>query len=197
MDDASWKVALDYLTQWVQDEMDAISQDDIFSSAFSWMKTYEISFNISLNFVPNVQINNIKTLIHIMAWHRPGNKPLSGPMVVSLLTHICVTRPQWVNKTGLWTSLVWDFIKIKIYCKKQLLPSFADYNALGIAIALPFVKTVVCFIPCITLMKCKNTNDMLAQFSRRWDWNIISCITNYEKYILKTDCDNCSHLCSF
>ena len=33
-----------------------------------------------------------------MAWRRSGNKPLSGPMMVSLLTHICVTRPQSVNK---------------------------------------------------------------------------------------------------
>ena len=32
-----------------------------------------------------------------MAWHRSGDKPLSEPMVVSLSTHICVTRPQWVN----------------------------------------------------------------------------------------------------
>ena len=35
-------------------------------------------------------------LVQIMAWRRPGDKPLSGPMMVSLLTHICVTRPQWV-----------------------------------------------------------------------------------------------------
>ena len=32
-----------------------------------------------------------------MAWRRPGAKPLSEPMMVSLLTHICVTRPQWVK----------------------------------------------------------------------------------------------------
>ena len=30
-----------------------------------------------------------------MAWRWPGDKPLSDPMMVSLLTHICVTRPQW------------------------------------------------------------------------------------------------------
>ena len=30
-----------------------------------------------------------------MAWRQPGNKPLSEPLMVSLLTHICVTRPQW------------------------------------------------------------------------------------------------------
>ena len=32
-----------------------------------------------------------------MAWRRPGDKPLSEPIMVSLLTHICVSRPQWVN----------------------------------------------------------------------------------------------------
>ena len=34
-----------------------------------------------------------------MAWHRIGDKPLSEPIMVNLLTHICVTRPQWVNPT--------------------------------------------------------------------------------------------------
>ena len=32
-----------------------------------------------------------------MAWSRPGDKPLFEPMMVSLQTHICVTRPQWIN----------------------------------------------------------------------------------------------------
>ena len=32
-----------------------------------------------------------------MAWRRPGDRSLSELMVVSLLTHICVIRPQWVN----------------------------------------------------------------------------------------------------
>ena len=53
-----------------------------------------ISLKISLKFVPKVQINNIAALVQIMAWHRPGFKPLSEPMMVGLLTHICVTRPQ-------------------------------------------------------------------------------------------------------
>ena len=34
-----------------------------------------------------------------MAWRRPGDKPLSEPMMAILLTHICVTRSQWVNKS--------------------------------------------------------------------------------------------------
>ena len=32
-----------------------------------------------------------------MAWPRPGDKPLSELMMVSLLAHICLTWPQWVN----------------------------------------------------------------------------------------------------
>ena len=41
-----------------------------------------ISIKISLKFVPKVRINNIPTLVQIMAWRRPGDKPLSGPMMV-------------------------------------------------------------------------------------------------------------------
>ena len=51
-----------------------------------------ISIRISLRFVPKGSINNIPSLVQIMAWRRSGNKPLSGPMMVSLLTHICVTQ---------------------------------------------------------------------------------------------------------
>ena len=47
-------------------------------------------------------INNIPALVQIMAWRRPGDKPLSEPMLLCSLTHICVTRPQWVN--SLWPS---------------------------------------------------------------------------------------------
>ena len=36
-------------------------------------------------------------LVQIMAWCRPGDKPLSEPMMIILLTHIYVTRPPWVN----------------------------------------------------------------------------------------------------
>ena len=43
------------------------------------------------------QGSNIPALVKIMAWRRPGDKPLSEPMMVNLLTRICVTRPQSVN----------------------------------------------------------------------------------------------------
>ena len=53
-----------------------------------------IALKISPKFVPKVRINNIPALVQIMAWRRPGDKPLTEPMMVSLLTHICVIRHQ-------------------------------------------------------------------------------------------------------
>ena len=52
------------------------------------------SIKISLKFVPKGPINNIPALVQIMAWRRPGDKPLSEPMVVTSPMHICVSRPQ-------------------------------------------------------------------------------------------------------
>ena len=68
--------------------------------SFKWIllnKNVWISIEVSLKFVPKGSINNIPALVQIMAWRRPGDKPLFEPMMISLLTHICVTRSQWVN----------------------------------------------------------------------------------------------------
>ena len=56
------------LTHWGRDKMAAI-------------------FQISLKFVPTGPINNIPALARIMAWRRPGDKPLSESIMVNLLTH--------------------------------------------------------------------------------------------------------------
>ena len=58
-----------------------------------------ILLKISLNFVPKVRINNIPSLVQMMAWSQSSDKPLSEPMMVSLPMHIYVTRPQWVKWT--------------------------------------------------------------------------------------------------
>ena len=69
---------------------------DIFKCIFLNENVW-IPIKISQKFVPKDPINNIPALVQIMAWRRPGDKPLSEPMVVILPTHICVTRSQWVN----------------------------------------------------------------------------------------------------
>ena len=78
------------------DKIADISQTT-FWNAFSWMnENVWISLKISLTCVPKVWINK-STLVQIMVWHWPGDKPLSGPMMVSFLMLICITRPQCVK----------------------------------------------------------------------------------------------------
>ena len=75
---------------------------------------------ISLKFFPNCPINNIPALVQIMAWHQPGDKLLSEPMMVSSLTHICVTGPQWVNtvddvhRDSIYSSDTWHSVLMGI-----------------------------------------------------------------------------------
>ena len=70
--------------------------DVIFKCIF-FSENVWISIKIALKFVPKGPINNIPAMVQIMAWRRSGDKPLSEPMMVSLPTYICITRPQWVN----------------------------------------------------------------------------------------------------
>ena len=70
--------------------------NDIFKNIFV-NENVKISIKISLKFVPKGPINKIPALVKIMAWRRPGDKPLPQPMMISLLTYICITLPQWVN----------------------------------------------------------------------------------------------------
>ena len=70
--------------------------DDTFK-CISLNENVRISIKISLNVVPYGPINNILALVHIMAWRRSGDKPLSETMLVRLPTHICATWPQWVK----------------------------------------------------------------------------------------------------
>ena len=82
--------------------------DDTFKRIFL-NENIRFSIKISLKFVPKGLSNNIPALVLIMAWRRPGDKPLSEPMMVRSLTHICVTRPQWI-KTMIryWTRCSMD-----------------------------------------------------------------------------------------
>ena len=75
--------------------------DDILNCIL-FNENVSISIKISLKFVPKGPIDNMPTLVQIMSWCQPGNKLLSELMMVSLLTHRCVTQPEWVN--SLWPS---------------------------------------------------------------------------------------------
>ena len=100
----------------------------IFFSESVW-----ILLKISLRFVPNGPINNIPALVQIMAWHRQGDKPLSDPVVVGLLTlwaslGLYEFRLKWYSTFScfLWkyiTSFTWTsstyipYILSKYFCQ--------------------------------------------------------------------------------
>ena len=83
-----WDIKIQHLSNTI------LSLDQMAAISHAW-----ISINILLKFVPKVQISNIPAFVQIMPWRRPGDKPLSELMMVKLLMHICITRPQWVNTT--------------------------------------------------------------------------------------------------
>ena len=66
---------------------------------------------ISLKPVPKSPNNNIPQLVQVMAWRRPGDNSLSEPMMVCLLTHICVTRSQWVKH---YIKFLLGYIKLRV-----------------------------------------------------------------------------------
>ena len=83
--------------------------DDIFRCIFVNDKFY-ILIKMSLKFVSTGPNNNIPSLFQIMAWRRSGDKPSSETVVISWLTHICVTRPHWVKTIPSITNGFLSFI---------------------------------------------------------------------------------------
>ena len=59
--------------------------DNIFKCIFL-NENVQFAIKISLKSVPNGTINNITELVQMIAWHRTGDKPLSEPMMVSILS---------------------------------------------------------------------------------------------------------------
>ena len=81
----------------IRDKIATISQVT-FSNVISWKKIFEFQLKYHWSkSVPKGPTNNIPALVQMLAWRRPGDKPLSEPVVVSLLTHVCVTWPEWVQ----------------------------------------------------------------------------------------------------
>ena len=88
--------------------MSAILQTTLLN-AFSWMTMLEFQLQFRWSVFTRVKLIIFRVMVQIMAWRQPGDKPLSEPMMVRSLTHICVTRPQWViTKCGISCFLWFD-----------------------------------------------------------------------------------------
>ena len=64
-----------------------------------------ILIKISLKFVLNGPINYIPALVQIMAWRRVGDKPLSEPMVVDLLTYSVTFHEDVMTWMHCWSPV--------------------------------------------------------------------------------------------
>ena len=65
-------------------------------------------YNVDHNFTDvclKVLVNNIPSLVQMLAWRHSGHKPLSETMVASLLTHI-VTQPKWIDNNAQSTTVI-------------------------------------------------------------------------------------------
>ena len=79
---------------------------EIFKFIFLYEK-YFILIPISLKFVPNGSIDNKPALVKIMVGDDPATSHYLSQLWPSLLTHTCVTRPQWVN-CPYFRNYVWN-----------------------------------------------------------------------------------------
>ena len=104
--------------------------DDIFTCIFS-NENCCILLKFSLKYVRKGPIDNNPALVQIMAWRRSCDKPLSEPMMVSLLTHICVARPQWDKASSMINNITRDVNKFPIkYIFKQELNKICDKSGM-------------------------------------------------------------------
>ena len=96
-------------------------------SLISWKVNYNDLMKSSLKCVSKSSINNVSTFVQVMAWWRISAKLLPESLMTTihldaiwlhyrighcnqwwliLLTHICVTRPQWVKSNGNWNFAI-------------------------------------------------------------------------------------------
>ena len=129
--------------------------DDIFKNIFL-NETVRISIKMSLKFVLKGPFNNIPALVQIMAWRRPGDKPLSEPMMDSLPTHICVTRPQWVNASQFHQRHMFDI------------------SGTSWQLAICLSRHVITAVESIKQSDCETlhlVNGIKSQYSSLWLWH--------------------------
>ena len=126
-----WRTYASWVNTLRPRQMDAISQTT-FSNAFFFNENVWIPIKFSLKFVPKGAINNIPAMVQIMAWRRSGDKPLSEPLMVRLLTHICVTRSQWVKDILDWASSVIKGESVSLMGTEEWLVNSRIISSIGI-----------------------------------------------------------------
>ena len=107
---SSWWLDFDLIVQQKNDTFSKLRPgqngrhfaDDTYRRIF-FNENVKSSIKISLKFVPKGPMNNIPALVQLMARRRPGDKPLSEPMMARLPTHIYASLG--LNELDNWTKL--------------------------------------------------------------------------------------------
>ena len=126
-----------------------------------------ILIKISLKFVPKGPINNTPSLVQIMAWCRPGDKPLYEPMMARLPMLICVTqsvKSKYIN-TFEFEFMTWCFSlnynrhHINQYIWGRRMKVFVSFKGLECDLCLTFCRWCASFIWSCYIRPC---------YKKRW-----------------------------
>ena len=78
----------------------------ILHSLMHFLKEYiRISSKISLKFVPKDPIYSIPAFVQVMVWCQIDDKHYLNQRWIRFVTHICVTRPHWVDLVHITTRI--------------------------------------------------------------------------------------------
>ena len=78
--------------------------DDNFKRIFV-NEMFFISMWISMKLVSKGPIHDIPALVQIMAWRRPGDKPLSEPMLAQFTNAYMRHKGGWISSLGPWNCM--------------------------------------------------------------------------------------------
>ena len=120
-----WYFLCSYLEQAVNARQNGSDLPDSIFKCIFLNENIQILIEISLKFVPKEPNNNIPALVQIMAWRRPGNKPLSEPVIIRLLPRICITRPQWGKEETVESMTAKSLIPL--HCRDQGISSLLSH----------------------------------------------------------------------
>ena len=96
------------------------------------MKKNRISNEIPSKYVPLCPIDNMQALVQIMAWHRPGVKPLSEPMLTQV--HLGLYAAQGMGGGGV--NIISDSALVPSGNRSLLEPRFTSGQWVDLRIAL-------------------------------------------------------------
>ena len=92
------------------------------SNAFTWKKKnlyFDSNFDSNFKSVPEGPFNNMSVLVQVMAWCRPGDKPLSEAMLTQFTdAYTCMRHYMGGDELKLWHTLelIWILNLSKQYC---------------------------------------------------------------------------------